>query len=168
MKRDLRRRMRALRDGLDPADRATWSARIVAHLRTSQAWRDAGVVALFHPIHSEVDLRDLLDDAKEIALPVVVGDRLEFRRAQDLVRGAFGVLEPGPSAPVLAPDLLVVPGLAFDARGARLGYGGGFYDRVEGPRVMAAFARQQVERVPMEPHDRRVEAVVTEYGWTPC
>jgi 5-formyltetrahydrofolate cyclo-ligase len=79
-------------------------------------------------------------------------------------------MEPDPCAPIAAMgelDLLVIPGLAFDERGARLGYGGGYYDRTlagAGPAIMIAFACQQVERVPEEPHDRRVTAVVTEDG----
>ena len=92
----------------------------------------------------------------------------------DLTPGPWGIREPDPRrCPPVRPgdvDLVLVPGVAFDAGGGRLGYGGGYYDRLLGTcaeattLVAAAFEVQMVERVPMGPGDRRVDLVVTERG----
>jgi 5-formyltetrahydrofolate cyclo-ligase len=87
-----------------------------------------------------------------------------------LVPDAFGVLSPDPSAPRLAPDLVIAPVLAFDRRGGRLGQGGGTYDRTlanlrAGGRVFVlglAYAGQEVDEVPGEAHDQRLDAILTE------
>jgi 5,10-methenyltetrahydrofolate synthetase len=91
---------------------------------------------------------------------------------RDLVPGVFGIREPVPSACEPAAlgtvDFVLVPGVAFDARGGRIGHGAGYYDRLlagAGPGarlVAAAFEVQIVDAVPMEPHDRRLDLVVTE------
>ena len=90
---------------------------------------------------------------------------------KDLVAGVWGIREPAPSRPIrsLATiDFLLVPGVAFTAAGARLGYGGGYYDRLMGsldthvPRIAAAFDLQLVNALPESPHDQRVQAVITE------
>ena len=92
--------------------------------------------------------------------------------AAPLPRDAAGVPAPGPDAPELTPDLVVVPLLAFDGAGARLGQGGGYYDRTlaalraAGPVVALglAYAGQEVARLPVEAHDQRLDAVLTEAG----
>ncbi len=90
----------------------------------------------------------------------------------ELVAGVWGIREPDPArcAPMATdePDLVLVPGVAFDIRGGRIGYGAAYYDRLLGrcppgtPLVAAAFEVQIVDAVPMEPHDRRVDRIVTE------
>lgn len=106
----------------------------------------------------------------------------EITGEEELMPGAYGIREPGPGAPEapLAPGTLVlVPGLAFDAAGGRLGYGGGYYDRLlaghradidAGAIVLAApaFAAQLVDAVPTEPHDVRVRFLITEEGLLDC
>ena len=90
--------------------------------------------------------------------------------------GAFGVLEPPPEAPIVRPRFVLLPCLAFDARGHRLGYGKGYYDRAlealrreaECVAVLLAFAAQEVERLPDEEHDAAADAVVTELGARWC
>ena len=102
---------------------------------------------------------------------------VRVERWQDLVRGRFDLLEPpsgGTAVSLEAEDAVVVPGVAFDARGWRLGRGGGYYDRTfppgrPGPLLIgAAFTRQRVEEVPHDSHDRSMDAIVTEDGleWT--
>jgi 5-formyltetrahydrofolate cyclo-ligase len=94
------------------------------------------------------------------------------RSGHDLVRSAFGVLEPAPDWPIAQPAVLLVPMLAFDGDGYRLGYGGGFYDmtlaalRAAGAirAIGVAFAGQEVEELPREAHDQRLDAIVTERG----
>ena len=90
-----------------------------------------------------------------------------------LAPGAFGTREPagGAVVPVGDAEVVLTPGLAFDRMGARLGRGGGFYDRLltdaalTARRVAVCFACQVVERVPVEPHDVEIDAIVTEDGW---
>jgi 5-formyltetrahydrofolate cyclo-ligase len=89
----------------------------------------------------------------------------------DVVAGFRGIPEPRPDAPPVSPqavDWVLVPGVAFDVAGGRLGYGGGYYDRLlpamraGTPRVAAAFEAQIVAHVPRAPHDAGVDAIVTE------
>lgn len=113
---------------------------------------------------------------REIALPVAAaGQALTFRSwrpGEQLIAGEFGAREPGRKAAARRPAVLVVPLVAFDIRGGRLGRGGGFYDRTlaelkaAGPVVAAgiAFSAQRVPAVPLEPHDQRLDWIVTEEG----
>lgn len=175
-KRLLRARQRTLREGLDPA----LGVRLVPHL--APLFRPGLVVSGFWPMGHEIDVRPVLDAARDAAcvvvLPVTVrrGEALVFRRFDGpavLVPGPFGTSEPGPLQPSLDPGLVLVPLLAFDGRGGRLGYGGGFYDRTLAwlrgldPNVRAigcAYAAQAVDEVPMEPFDQRLDGVATEDG----
>ncbi|MCP4810694.1 MAG: 5-formyltetrahydrofolate cyclo-ligase [Proteobacteria bacterium] len=173
----LRKTLRARRRAL--SDRPLRSVQAAGHLLGSPRW--AGAVGLFHSIGAEISTRPLLErgwaHGLQLALPIVVGAGrpLEFRRVfpdTPLQAGAFGVLEPQGTERVDALDLIVLPGLAFDRAGGRLGYGGGYYDRTlarsSAFRVMLAFADQEVADVPMGAHDERVQAVVTEDGWLAC
>lgn len=142
-----------------------------------------GTAALYWPMRTEIDVRPLLDAlaaaGMRTALPVAgsPGAPLAFvpwRPGTPLRRHRFGMLEPAAGAPV-RPDLVVVPLLAFDGTGARLGYGGGCYDRTlrrlrRRGRVFAAgaaYAEQERDAVPAAPHDARLDAVVTERGPVP-
>jgi len=100
---------------------------------------------------------------------------LELREVKnlggDLVAGVWGIREPAKHCPIVpssAVEFLLVPGVAFTATGERLGYGGGFYDRLlsglnaKTPRVAAAFALQVVDTIPTGPNDQRVHLIVTE------
>jgi 5-formyltetrahydrofolate cyclo-ligase len=136
-------------------------------------------VAGYLPIGDEIDvgllLQRLAAQGCRIALPAVVGTGapLVFRIWRDgeaLTDGAFGTREPLAGAPHAAPDVLILPLLAFDRRGYRLGYGGGYYDRTlarlrRQERVLAVgvgFAAQEVAAVPNGGHDQRLDWVVTE------
>jgi 5-formyltetrahydrofolate cyclo-ligase len=138
------------------------------------------VVSGFWPLGEEIDIRPLLHALHErghrIALPVTPrrGEALTFRcwRPGDvLIQERFGTMRP--TGEVLVPDMLLIPLLAFDAAGGRLGYGGGFYDRtLTGHRgrfhMGCAFAAQQVDAVPVGPYDVRLDAVATENGIIRC
>jgi 5-formyltetrahydrofolate cyclo-ligase len=146
--------------------------------------RPASRWALFASLRSEVSMRPLFDAIRGSGgvplMPRVRGGRLDFvavRDWSDLRSGAFGVLEPsaGRGAERLGPgDVVVLPGLAFDRMGRRLGRGQGFHDRtfaVAGPtplRIGACYAFQLVARVPHGSHDRKVDAIVTERGILWC
>jgi len=138
------------------------------------------VVSLFAPFRDEIDtapLAALLWEAgAEVALPVTLGrdSPLLFRRWRpgDVLEpvGAYRIPTPLPDAPEVIPDDLIVPLAAFDRRGYRIGYGAGHYDRtlsrLRAQRVVRAFgyafACQEVPLVPAEPHDERVEGMITE------
>jgi len=140
-------------------------------------------VSGYWPLDGELDIRSLLHQIHEqghpIGLPVVKGkgQPLVFRRwspGAPLVQGSFKVMTPAEGAPEIEPDVLLVPLLAFDAAGFRLGYGGGFYDRTlemrrrqahSGHPVIAigvAFAAQETESLPRGPFDERLDWIVTE------
>jgi 5-formyltetrahydrofolate cyclo-ligase len=143
------------------------------------------VVAGYWPFRSEIDPRPLMQRfvraGWRVALPVTPAKGAEapliFRLwdgAADMARHPFGMSEPHPTAEAVRPDVVLVPLLAFDNHGHRLGYGAGHYDRTlvglraSGPvRVIGlAFAGQQVERLPAEPHDQPLDAILTERRFT--
>ena len=176
-KRAARLRALAVRAGCDPAaSGAALAERVLAECPPP----DGAVVSGFWPIGEEIDIRPLLHAlharGHTIVLPVTPrrGNPLTFRTWQPgdvLEPERFGTFRPVGQAAV--PDFLLVPLLAFDRRGYRLGYGAGFYDRTLAglPRRFAlgvAYAVQEVENVPAGPHDVRLDAVATEHGVIHC
>lgn len=136
----------------------------------------------YWPLEDEIDPRPLMHRLAgagvRLALPCVTSDDapLAFRRwrpGEPLRAGHFRVMEPEPEAEAVRPDLLLVPMLAFDREGYRLGYGGGYYDRTiaairSGGRSLytigLAFAGQEAPRVPREAHDKPLDLIATEAG----
>jgi 5-formyltetrahydrofolate cyclo-ligase len=187
----LRRRSLAFRDLLNPAERQAKSKRIHQHFLELTNRYDLKSFFLFVSFKSEVETHDLivqlLELDKIVSVPLVsVKERTMtavrlMNPEQDLVPGYNGILEP--SLNIVAErkvnprsiDIVVLPGSAFDRRGARLGYGGGFYDRFlaqeilpSALRVALAFEIQIQEEVPQQPHDMPVDFVVTEQGVIVC
>lgn len=171
----------ARRDALAPAARHAASEAIAAGIAALASWREARVVMLTLPFGSEWDTRPLFDAAisagKRVVLPRVNRQTrmLDLLGVDDPVRdvesGFRGIPEPRRTCPPVAPDTVrwvLVPGVAFDVEGARLGYGGGFYDRLlpllppDTQRIAGAFDLQVIERVPIAGHDVRVHRIVTE------
>ena len=155
------------------------SGGLIRQFPTCLVGNEPGVISGFSPIGSEIDplplLAGLHEKGHESALPIVAAncEPLIFRRwapGDEMVSGPFGVQEPLPSAREVVPDILLVPLLAFDRLGYRLGYGGGFYDRTlerlraNGRRVAVgiAFAGQEVEAVPVSAYDQPLDWIVTE------
>jgi 5-formyltetrahydrofolate cyclo-ligase len=152
-KRALRRAMAEQRDALAPAERAHMAARAADVFLELPEARMARIVAGFVSTRSEIDTEPLLDLLRgrgiDVVLPRVstglIPPRLRFHRADkrsELVFGIFGLLEPRQDAPEVSAhdiDLFMVPGLAFDRRGTRVGYGGGYYDE------LAAYVRAHPE-----------------------
>jgi len=141
--------------------------------------RPGTVVAGYLPIGDEIDPRPLLrwlrGAGHAIALPRIVRTQapLAFRgwnEGDPLEDGPFGTRQPADAAPDLVPEVLILPMLAFDRRGFRLGYGGGYYDRtlavLRGRRAVTAvgvaYAAQEVAAVPADRHDQPLDWVVTE------
>ncbi len=180
-KEELRRTAREVRDAIAPESRRRAAESAAGHLLALPRLAGARRVALFAAVGSELDAtvaaRGLRARGVEIAYPRVVrgARRLEFHLVGDegeLAAGAFGIPEPpadAPVAPVQSIDAFVVPGLAFDAGGARVGWGRGYYDRslAAAPgrlRIGYCFECQLVPEVPLEPSDLPMHAIVTEAG----
>jgi len=153
------------------------SLRAQDNLIAAPEFEAANSLALYSPIRNEVFTEKLFEAArargKRVAYPRMRGDHLEFvpvDRLAALVPGRMGVLEPldGEPLPLEELGLMVLPGVGFDRHGHRLGYGRGFYDRVlggsSGRPVLAglAYEEQVVERLPRDPHDVRIDLLVTE------
>lgn len=157
-------------------------AAAAGHFQKFLAQQSGGAVAAYWPIKDEFDTRPLLEvvaaQGGRLALPVIAGDsgRLIFREWTPgalLVPAGFGTLGPKDTAPEVLPGLVITPLLAFDRRGCRLGYGGGFYDRTITVLRAAGkcnyalglgFSAQRVQQVPVGPEDARLDAIVTEAG----
>jgi 5-formyltetrahydrofolate cyclo-ligase len=177
-KRALRKEAMARRDALDPEFRAR-AAQTVAERGLPFPVFRGEVFSAYSPMRSEFDPRPLVAKIAaaggRIVLPAIVEGRIVFREhATDaaLNAGVFGTSEPPASARELDPDVLLVPLLAFDARGGRIGYGKGYYDqaiaRLRKARrigtVGIAFEPQRVAEVPLTPHDQRLDLILTEAG----
>lgn len=175
----LRRDVLARRDMLDPVARAR-AAESLAERGLPVAVPAGAVVSGFMPIRSEINplplMRRLAAAGARLALPVVTGCglALTFRAwapGDELQRGQMGLREPAPDRPELEPDIVLAPLAVFDRRGYRIGYGAGYYDmslnalRAHRPTVALglAYAMQEVDAVPTEAHDARLDFVLTEH-----
>ena len=184
-KTELRRRMRERRDALAEADLAEAALRIGHALNRWLREEGRGIgaasqVGLYLPIGSEADPRPAAEPLRAagaaLASPAILGSELVFRRLDGggiLEPQGFGSLAPGANAVVIEPNILLVPLLAFDGAGRRIGYGRGFFDRAiarlrerraDFLAIGIAFDAQRVERVPTGPHDAPLDVVVTESG----
>jgi len=178
VKGQLRREAVARRDALPAQSRQLAAAAIAA--RAFPLIIAAGtIVSGFMPLKSEINplplMRKLADAGARLALPVVVGHgkpliMRSWQWGEPLVPGVWGIREPGPAAAEVQPDILLVPLLAFDRSGHRIGYGAGYYDltiaqlRARKPiaAIGIAFAAQEVETVPRTAFDAQLDLVLTE------
>lgn len=164
----IRRRMRLMRELID--DRLLRSVQLWADIASLHEYAAATIVMAFVGANGEPDTGPLFSrlerDGKTLALPRVIDGMIVPALVGDgLVPGYLGVHEPtGPEVPLESIGLVLVPGLAFTASGARLGQGGGHYDRFLAlhmcPAVGVCFAEQLVDALPVEPHDVVVDRVV--------
>jgi 5-formyltetrahydrofolate cyclo-ligase len=178
----LRKQIYALRDRLTAAEIARKSKAVAGQLEKLPFYREAGTIMFFLSFRSEVDtlgmVRDNLERGSRVLVPKTLPEERSLVPSQlldlegDLAPGYYDIPEPRQEAlrPV-APeeiDLLIVPGVAFDLQGNRLGYGGGYYDRFFErlrpgvPLVALTFELQLVSRVPVEEWDRSMDWIVTE------
>jgi len=144
--------------------------------------RDKMCIAAYIPIHSEIDvwplMRALEDAGHSLALPCIKrkAHPLEFRcfaLGDKLRRGAFGTREPMRNAPLVVPNIVLLPLLAYARDGYRLGYGGGFYDRTlatlrKSGKIFAcgvAYSGQEVPTLPTDQYDEKLDGVLTETGF---
>lgn len=179
LKQRLRAQVFARRDALDREWRREASLAIAEHVLSLPDLDGIEPVGGYWPMRSEVDPRPILDGlvarGRVVALSQIRHPLLSWRawRPGDvLIHAGFKVLEPGPDAPEVFPHALLVPLAAFDRTGGRVGYGKGHFDcSIEGLCAMhrlltigLAFSAQEVDAVPMEPHDRALDMIVTEAG----
>ncbi len=174
----LRSELIARRDALPAPERAAAAEAIAARpfpLTIAPGTIVSGFSALKAEINPVPLMRRLADAGAQLALPVVAGrGKPLIMRAWSfgapLVSGVWGIREPAPSAPEVEPDILLVPLLAFDRAGGRIGYGAGYYDmtiaalRAKKPVVAVgvAYGSQEIDSVPVTPRDARLDLVLTE------
>ncbi len=166
------------RDALPAAERAK-AAETIAARAFPLAIKPGTIVSGFVPLKTEISplplMRKLASAGARLALPVIAGRGKPlilraFAFGDELATGQWGIREPKPDAPELAPDILLVPLLAFDRRGHRMGYGAGYYDMTiaklrAAKQVIAAgiaYAAQEIAEVPVTPRDARLDLVLTE------
>jgi 5-formyltetrahydrofolate cyclo-ligase len=182
-KRSLRREILAARDALPEGDRTRAAAEIERRAVREMERSAAAAAMVFWSFGSEVAtaemIRALHDLGLVVALPRIVGEELQartYRPGEPVTETSFGAREPA-GGRILDPreiDVVVVPGVAFDRGGYRVGYGGGYYDRflprtrADARRLSVAFGLQVVDRVPHGSFDLPVHTIVTESETVRC
>jgi 5-formyltetrahydrofolate cyclo-ligase len=177
-KTKLRRLMLDRRKALSNDEQRGKSLLIQERLISLKEYRTAEIIALYSSIHNEVEMEMVTNDAisagKKVVLPAMSDGELRFREltsASNMCRGAFGILEPCDYGKTVDPglaDIIVLPGIAFDVRGHRIGYGKGYYDRAlhrlegKGKLIAVCYDFQLVDEIMGEPHDVKVDIVITE------
>ncbi|MDR1222158.1 MAG: 5-formyltetrahydrofolate cyclo-ligase [Tannerella sp.] len=170
VRKEISRLKRSLSDGTA----ACLSQKIGGRLIRTDAFQKAGCIAFYHSVKGEVETVSLIEEwcrKKKIVLPAVSGKDLRFYSytgKESLTAGVFGIREPAPSEEITAEqiDLFIVPGIAFDRKGNRMGRGGGYYDRflsgTEKPVIGLCFGFQLLEQIPTEVHDKKMTLILTE------
>ena len=171
-KKEIRREIKRQTLALDVKESLAQSLRVMERIKAIVAQRKPQTVALFAPLGDEVQIAPLAEMVEcRVVRPRVKGDDMEFYdySSASMAVGAFGISEPQGEEAVGAQfiDLMVVPGVAFTEEGDRLGRGKGYYERYlsrEGFRaycVGVCYEHQVVDELPVEPHDRRMDEVVS-------
>ena len=185
LKKEMRRRMLTARRQLSAAERDQYSGQIVQRLTARTEYQKAACVFCYAAMTDEVQtqaiLKQMLTDGKTGCLPLITGkgvmEAVELPSMDALVTGEYGILTVRPEQRHLVDpariDCVLVPGAAFARDGARLGMGGGYYDRflpraVRAQRLALAFSCQLTENIPMQERDCRVDAILTENEWIDC
>jgi 5-formyltetrahydrofolate cyclo-ligase len=167
---------------LNATERAAEAIKACALLEQQALWRSAKAILFYAPLPDELDLWRLIEDSlanrKVVALPRFQPEQgayvacLITGAGSDLVAGKFGIREPRESCPIIPLnrlDFVLVPGVAFDLNGHRLGRGKGYYDRLladtAGSTCGVAFDQQIVSQVPSESHDVRLSCILTPTRW---
>ena len=178
LRAEARQRLRAL-----SPEAQKFQSTLACELFLSQPlYKHAKSLLLYMPLQAELDVRLILEraisDRKDVALPRFLPETNSygafFVRDEPLAPGPYNVLEPSMRnpAPLNQLDLILVPGLGFDARGRRLGRGKGFYDRLlcttTGVKCGICFDEQLLAEIPVEPHDIHLDFVATPTRWIDC
>ncbi|MCH1520856.1 MAG: 5-formyltetrahydrofolate cyclo-ligase [SAR324 cluster bacterium] len=180
-KTEIRKTLLKQRRGLSASKKKQYELQMLNSLWTWDVFKEASIIHIFLSKADEPETSQIIELAwksgKQIGVPCVLPDTLELFHSQlnsfeDLRPSALGVLEPSPEKRIsLTPesfDLVIVPGVAFDRQGGRLGYGKGYYDRFLDQslafRLALAFDFQLLETVPTEAHDVPMDGILTENG----
>ena len=196
-KKELRRLLIKKRKSLSKAEWSQKSDRLCSHLKSSPLFIRASTILAYFSFRQEPDLSYLFTEfteksdaapsepntgaqlaTKSWGFPRCVDKQLVWhywKPGKKLIPGAFGIFEPDPNASIVTPaevDLILVPAVACDRRGYRLGYGGGFYDRllsspewVDKPTIGIVFEFARLPELPIDPWDRPLQQVCTEAGF---
>jgi len=150
------------------------SEKIQKKLKKINAFRDAQKIGVYYPIGSEIlthnIIQELLSNGKDVFLPKVIGDKMEFRKITDfssLEKGSFDIMEPKENCQIDNNlDLVLVPTVGISPTGVRLGYGHGYYDRFLAEHKTATISltleKQIVKNIPKSEHDIIIDWIVTE------
>lgn len=172
MKADIRRYIRSRKAEFTPEELKEQSTAIIDRLMADSRFAEARTVLLYHSLPDEVYTHKLISEAvktKTVLLPTVVGDELElhvYTPSTSTHTGVYDICES--DGPLFTDyeniDFAVIPGMAFDHKGNRLGRGKGYYDRLltklHCPLIGICFPFQYLEKIPVEEHDRKVDAVI--------
>ncbi|MBF4695359.1 5-formyltetrahydrofolate cyclo-ligase [Fusibacter ferrireducens] len=182
-KKQIRQNILKARAALSEQERTDYSQKIMSYLIHSDVFKKASQVASFVDFRNEVCMMPIndyiLDQGKSLCLPYIdmKSKTMTFHKVQtlsELKLSTYGILEPDPKihpqVDLSQINLVLTPGVAFDDKGFRIGYGGGFYDRFFeklNPEIFKfgiAFSIQQLNAIPLEPHDLPLTALITEKG----
>lgn len=180
-KNKLRKQIRHILSQMPKLEVETFTTKIHQNLFSTPEWKNAKTIGITISIGNEIDTYKIIEKAwevgKRVAVPkcIVETYQLDFyviTNFNQLEKGYFNLYEPVPERTQLVNfqefDLLIVPGLAFSHNGFRLGQGGGYYDRIlkdfQGNTLSLAFDKQLIDTLPVEKHDCKVDAIITEQG----
>ena len=179
-KAGLRKELLSKRDNIPPVVRMAKNKMVLERMLSLEEFRNAGIIFFFASFRTEADTTEMiktsLSSGKRVMLPKVDKDRhelqlYEIRDFGELVPGYMGIPEPSFQRRQMSindADIVIIPGAGFDASGNRIGYGGGYYDRLlsglqkDIPVIAPAYEEQIEDCIPSEPHDIRVNMIVTD------
>ncbi len=179
-KKDIRRTIQKIRDLLPLEERKAKTQKIAERFYALDEYSNAKNILLYYPFRSEIDtaiiIARAIADGKRVILPRVSGKILELFYIEDVKKdlkpGTYGILEPDKDSCAPAgytePDIAVIPGVCFDKYKNRMGYGGGFYDRLipklkkNIQKIALCFQAQIIDSVPASAHDVRVDKIISE------
>jgi len=185
-KAEIRKELLSKRDNIPPEVRRAKNRMIRERLLSLDEFRNAGVIFFFASFRTEVDTSEMMKSSllsgKRVLLPKVDKDRhelllYEIRDFGELAPGYMGIPEPPVSENQMNindVDIVIIPGAGFDVTGNRIGYGGGYYDRLlsglqkRTPVIATAYEAHVVDSIPSEPHDIRVQMIVTDRRLIRC
>jgi 5-formyltetrahydrofolate cyclo-ligase len=181
VKKDIRKRILHIRDNLSREERSEKGNTIMGRLLMLPEFEKSRVVFFYASFRSEVEtipsINSSLKQGKRVILPVVLKKEkrlalYDITALDELTPGYLGIPEPFHSereeTALKAIDLIIIPGAAYDRKGSRIGYGGGYYDRLlaqmerDIPIIAPAFKEQVVDEIPAEPHDKKVTMIITD------